>query len=94
MTLAELQAAAERIPDLEKRLATLEENDHRDEQSNWPEFVSLRLLCERCSLSYSTMRRGEHKHELPNGGRHDVTISGRRFWVRNSVESWLERLGR
>lgn len=74
MTLAELEAAAEKVSSLEARLVALEERDHNDEPQ-FPEFVSLKTLCERCSLSYSTMRRGEHKHELPNKGDYDCVIA-------------------
>ena len=57
---------------------------------DWPEFISLRLFCDRCGLSYSSMRRSERRHELPNGGCRDVTISGRQYWTKDTILRFLE----
>ena len=90
--LGELSAEIEKIPALEKRLAVLEERPSPS-QSEWPELIGLRELCERCGLSYNTMRKAEYRHQLPNRGVRDVSIAGREYWRRSpTVENWLREL--
>ena len=64
------------------------------ERDFWPEFISLKLLCIKCGLSYDSMRRPERRDELPNAGRRDLKIAGRLYWARRSVLSWLNELER
>lgn len=91
MTIEELTGQVSRFPELENRVAALENLAAMQHfLSAWPEFVGLRQLCERCGLSYSSMRRSERQRELPNRGRRDVEISGRKYWRRSTVLEWLE----
>ena len=65
---------------------------NRTVEYSWPEFVDLKMLCQRCNLQYATMRRAEYRSQLPNEGKRDVCIAGRKLWKRNTVLEWIAHL--
>ena len=91
MTLTELEATAEKVLVLERRISEIEQSLDKEKQGvELPAFVSLRTLCDYCGLSYSTMRKAEHRSELPGKGRPELTRGGRNLWRKETVLRWMQ----
>ena len=88
MDLGDFIASVERIPELEARIAELEERFA--EKPRLPEWVTLRQACEYAGTSYSTLRRPEYRDRRPSGGR---KINGTMRYPRASVEEWARGMG-